>query len=170
MRKASGWHRLFLCLAIAWLIAISFFAVPKFKKFRGWGVAAGCYELAEGQMLDRVQENFPRFNRKAYAKHAAYPKGEYVNNPYFGSMPATPFEIWPQIIHDYSSIDFKDILSEMTLCAEKKVSQAKSASLKRNLSVVLHYYGVLGVLPLFGLYLIGRFVAPWVIDGFKNES
>ena len=170
MSMNSGWHRLFVCLAVAWLTGISFFAVPEFKKFRGWGVAAGCYELAEDKMLKRVQENFPRFNRKAYVDHAEYPKGKYVSNPFFGSMPATPMELWPQIAHDYKSIDFKDILSEMTQCSKREVSRAKSASLKRNINVAMHYYGLLGLLPLLGLYLIGRFVAPWVIDGFRQGS
>jgi len=170
MNKISGWHRLFVCLAVAWLTGISFFAVPEFKKFKGWGVTAGCYDLAEDKMLDRVQEKFPKFNRKAYVNHAEYPQGEYASNPVFGRMPATPVELWPRIANDYKAIDFKDILNEMTQCAERKVSHAKSASLKRNLNVATHYYGLIGLLPLLGVYLIGRFVAPWVIDGFRQES
>ncbi len=170
MNKISGWHRLFLCLIVAWLVGASFLAVPKFKKYSRLGVGAGCYYVAKDKMLDKVQERFPRFNRKAYVKHAEYPKGKYVSNPVFGRMPADRLYILPQIAKDYKSIDFKPILKEMNLCVEEKVSRAKSDSLKRNIDIAMRYYGFLGLLPLFGLYLIGRFIVPWIADGFKSEG
>lgn len=170
MNNFSGWHRLFLCLAVAWLIGVSFFAVPEFKKYSRLGVGAGCYEAAKIQMLDKIEIKFPQFNRKAYVEHAEYPNGRYVNNPMFGRMPADRAYILPQIAKDYKSINFKPILNEMNSCIEGEKSRAKSASLKRNLDTGMHYYGLLGLLPLLGIYLIGRFVAPWIIDGFNNES
>jgi hypothetical protein len=88
----------------------------------------------------------------------------------FGRMPADRADILPQIAKDYSSIDFKPIFKEMTSCIEKVTSRAKSASLKRNLDTAIHYYGLLGLLPLLCLYLIGQFVTPWILDGFKKDS
>ncbi|WP_394699711.1 hypothetical protein [uncultured Pseudodesulfovibrio sp.] len=85
-------------------------------------------------------------------------------------MPADRLDTLPKIANDYKSIDFKPILKEMCFCIEDEVSRAKSDSFKRNVDIAMRYYGLLGLLPLFGFYLIGRFVAPWIIDGFKGES
>lgn len=168
--KLSGWHRLLLCLTVAWLVGVSFLAVPEFKNYRGWGVGAGCYEVAKNKMLDKVQENYPAFNRKAYVEHAEYPNGRYAKNSMLGTVPADRLDILPIIARDYKSINFKPIFKEMNLCIETQISRAKSASFKRNLNTALYYYGLLGMLPLLGLYVIGRLVILWIIDGSKEES
>jgi hypothetical protein len=87
-----------------------------------------------------------------------------------GTVPADRLDILPTIARDYKSINFTPIFKEMNLCIETQVSRAKSASFKRNLNIALYYYGLLGLLPLLGLYAIGRLVIPWIIDGFKEES